>query len=68
MSYEPFEVIMRPLAAGVRCVGCEWGFHSKDQLLEAGAAIIIQQPTQILEWIDGVNFGRFRQHLDSNNL
>ena len=59
---------MRPLAVGVRCIGCEWGFRSKDQLLEAGAAIIIQQPTQILEWIDGVIFGRFRQHPDSKNL
>lgn len=40
------------IAAGVRSVGCEWGFRSKDQLLEAGAVIIIQHPNQILEWID----------------
>ena len=40
------------IAAGVRSVGCEWGFRSKDQLLEAGAVIIIQHPKQILEWID----------------
>jgi phosphoglycolate phosphatase len=40
------------IAAGVRCVACEWGFRSKDQLLEAGAAIMIQHPNQILEWLD----------------
>lgn len=35
-------------AAGVRGVGCEWGFRTKAQLLDAGADILIQHPAQIL--------------------
>ena len=39
------------IAAGVRCVGCEWGFRSKNQLLEAGVELFVQQPSQILNLI-----------------
>ncbi|MCI0498177.1 MAG: HAD family hydrolase [Planctomycetales bacterium] len=39
-------------AAGVRCVGCEWGFRSRQQLIEAGAEILIQTPQQILDLLD----------------
>lgn len=38
-------------AAGIKCLACEWGFRSKEQLLAAGAEIFIQQPGQILEYI-----------------
>ena len=36
-------------AAGVTSVGCEWGFRDREQLLSAGAEILIQKPIQILE-------------------
>ena len=41
--------VQTAINAGVRCLACEWGFRSKEQLLEAGAEILIQQPGQILE-------------------
>lgn len=37
--------------AGVACLACEWGFRTKEELLEAGAERLIQQPGQILELI-----------------
>ena len=37
--------------AGIRCVACEWGFRSKEQLVEAGGEILIREPGQILEFI-----------------
>ena len=39
------------IAAGVRCIACEWGFRSKEQLLQAGAITLIQSPSQILDMI-----------------
>ncbi|OQY07543.1 MAG: hypothetical protein B6I25_01385 [Planctomycetales bacterium 4572_13] len=39
-------------AAGVACVGCEWGFRDKKQLLAAGAKNLIQKPIQILDFFD----------------
>jgi phosphoglycolate phosphatase len=39
-------------AAGVTSVGCEWGFRDKQQLLAAGAEILIQKPLQILDYLD----------------
>lgn len=38
-------------AAGVLCVGCEWGFRDREHLLAAGAEILIRRPEQILEII-----------------
>lgn len=40
------------IAAGVRCIACQWGFRSRRQLLAAGAHILIQRPAQILDHID----------------
>jgi phosphoglycolate phosphatase len=40
-------------AAGIRFIGCEWGFRSREVLLEAGAKVLIQQPRQILDRLDG---------------
>jgi phosphoglycolate phosphatase len=37
--------------AGVRCIGCEWGFRSREQLTEAGADILIQHPGEILDYL-----------------
>ncbi len=34
--------------AGIRAVGCEWGFRSADILTDAGADVLIQTPGQIL--------------------
>ena len=38
-------------AAGVKSVGVEWGFRSRDALLEAGAEIIINAPEELLEFV-----------------
>lgn len=38
-------------AAGVQCVGCEWGFRSRRQLIDAGAEILIQRPQQLLDFL-----------------
>lgn len=35
--------------AGIRCLACEWGFRSKDQLLQAGAVSLISHPRRILD-------------------
>ena len=43
--------VQTAINAGVRCLACQWGFRSKDQLVEAGAEILIQQPRQILEFV-----------------
>lgn len=39
------------IAAGVRCIGVEWGFRSRQVLAEAGARHIISAPEQILQFI-----------------
>ena len=46
--------VQTAINAGIRCLACEWGFRSKEQLIEAGAEILIQQPWQILEYIGNV--------------
>ncbi|MDH4203737.1 MAG: HAD family hydrolase [Phycisphaerae bacterium] len=43
--------VQTAMAAGVRCIACEWGFRSREQLLRAGANILIRQPAQILDHI-----------------
>lgn len=37
-------------AANIRFIACEWGFRSREQLLEAGAKVLLQTPTEILKW------------------
>lgn len=37
--------------AGIRCVGCSWGFRSRESLVEAGAEAIADKPSQLLEII-----------------
>lgn len=39
------------IAAGVRCIGVEWGFRSRQALADAGAKEIISAPEQILHFI-----------------
>lgn len=39
------------IAAGVRCIGVEWGFRSRQVLVDAGAEDIISAPEQILQFI-----------------
>ena len=33
--------------AGIKCIGCEWGFRGADELREAGADIIVSDPSDI---------------------
>ena len=44
--------VQTAIAAGVGCIACEWGFRSKEQLLQAGATVLIQSPSQILNMVD----------------
>ena len=44
--------VQTALAAGIRCIACQWGFRSREQLLQAGAQILIRRPAQILDHID----------------
>ena len=39
--------------AGLRSVGCLWGFREINELREAGADFIVSNPREILELIDG---------------
>jgi phosphoglycolate phosphatase len=34
---------------GLRCIACEWGFRTPDQLRQAGAQTLIRRPEQILD-------------------
>ncbi len=36
-------------AAGVRSVGCSWGFRSREELKERGADYIVDRPLELLE-------------------
>lgn len=35
--------------AGIKCIGCEWGFRGRDELLKAGADYIIDTPQKIID-------------------
>jgi phosphoglycolate phosphatase len=37
--------------AGIRCLACLWGFRSKEQLIAAGARILIERPEEILDYL-----------------
>lgn len=41
--------------AGVRCVGVDWGFRSRQTLEDAGAEVIVSRPDQILQFISDVS-------------
>lgn len=44
--------VQTAMSAGVRCIACQWGFRSCQQLRSAGAQILIARPAQILDHID----------------
>lgn len=33
--------------AGIKCIGCSWGFRSRESLIEAGADAIADKPTEL---------------------
>lgn len=35
--------------AGIRCIGCEWGFRGREELTEAGAEYIVSTPQEIAD-------------------
>lgn len=43
--------IQTALNIGIVSVGCEWGFRDRDQLIKAGADILISHPLQILDLV-----------------
>lgn len=34
--------------AGIKCIGCEWGFRGKEELVSAGAEFLAVRPTDIV--------------------
>lgn len=44
--------ILTAKAASVRAVGVTWGFRSREELLEAGAELLIDEPNQLLAYLD----------------
>ncbi len=38
--------------AGVKSIGCLWGFRTKEELLENGAVYLVEKPCEILEIIN----------------
>ena len=39
--------------AGARAIGVDWGYHHRDELLEAGAASVAAHPLELLEHLRG---------------
>lgn len=39
-------------SAGVFTIGCEWGFRTKDELIETGADLIVKHPLDIIKFLD----------------
>lgn len=39
-------------AAGMRAIGVAWGFRSREELIAAGAEQVIEQPRELLAWLD----------------
>ena len=37
--------------AGLKCICVSWGFRSREQLIENGAEIIIDEPKELLKYI-----------------
>ena len=40
--------------AGVRSVGVAWGYHATEELRLAGATWLVQNPSAILDVVEGV--------------
>jgi phosphoglycolate phosphatase len=44
--------ILTAVSAGMFPVGCLWGYRSADELLHAGAKVLVKTPSEILEILD----------------
>ena len=40
------------LAAGVTCVGVEWGFRDRQDLIDAGASHLAERPIELLQFLE----------------
>ncbi|MGN0634327.1 MAG: HAD family hydrolase [Oscillospiraceae bacterium] len=40
--------------AGMKCIGCEWGFRGYDELFRAGADVIIKSPGQLDDAVENI--------------
>lgn len=38
--------------ANLKCISCSWGFRTKEELLNAGADIIIEEPKELFLYLD----------------
>ena len=43
--------IMTAANAGIKSIGCTWGFRTREELEEAGADFIVNSPEEILEFV-----------------
>ena len=44
--------IMTAKNANLRCISCSWGFKTKDELISFGANIIIDNPNELLKYLN----------------
>ena len=49
-------------AAGMFAVGVLWGFRGADEMTDAGAQVLIERPSQLLDLLQGKSEGRERQN------
>jgi len=45
--------MMMAASAGARGIGVDWGYHHRDELIEAGAFAVAERPAEVLELMEG---------------
>jgi phosphoglycolate phosphatase len=46
-----FDMLMA-VSAGARAIGVDWGYHHRDELIEAGADAVAERPADVLELME----------------
>ena len=44
--------ILTATNANLKCISCTWGFRTHDELINAGADIIIDEPIELLKYLN----------------
>ena len=45
--------MMMAVNAGARGIGVDWGYHHRDELIDAGAVAVAEHPRDVLDYIEG---------------
>jgi phosphoglycolate phosphatase len=45
--------MMMAVNAGARGIGVDWGYHHREELIEAGAVAVAEHPRDVLDFIEG---------------